>query len=124
MRLTDLFRRDADGGRLLTWRELAVYVRQMPAGARTRLAQGDKDSLWGLAEHLQALVIDELRAANWQRANEGLKKGQQSRPPRPFPRPGVGGKSDKNSPERQAKRAEARKRAAARRAAIAAGEIT
>jgi hypothetical protein len=101
-----------------------VYVRQMPAGARTRLAQGDKDSLWGLQEHLQAHTIDALRAANWQRANEGLKKGQQSKPPKPFPRPGVGRKSDKNSPERLAKRADARRRAAARRAAIARGEIT
>jgi len=124
VRLGDLWRRDAAGCPLLTWRELGVLVRQLPAGARTRIARGDTDSLWGLAEHLQAVVIDELRIAAWQRANEGVKKGQQSKPPKPFPRPGVGRKSDKNSPQRQAKRADARRRAAARRTAIARGEIT
>jgi hypothetical protein len=61
-------------------------------------------------------VIDELRAANWQRTNEGAKKSQQSKPPKPFPRPGVGRKNDRNSPERQAKRADARRRAEQRRA--------
>jgi len=124
VRLSDLFRRDTAGGRLLTWRELGVLVRQLPAGSRTRIAQGDTDSLWGLGEHLAAIVVDELRVANWQRANEGVKKGQQSKPPKPFPRPGVARKSDKNSPERQAKRADARRRARERRAAIAAGQIT
>lgn len=122
MRLSDLFRRDAAGRPLLTWRELGVLVRQLPAGCRTRLATGHKDDLWGLPEHLTAYVIDELRIAAWQRANEGAKKP--SKQPKPFPRPGIGRKGDKNSPERQAKRADARKRAAQRRAAIARGEIT
>lgn len=125
MRLSDLFRRDTAGRRLLTWRELAVLVRQLPAGARTRLAQGDADGLWGLGEHLTALAIDELRTANWQRANEGRKRSEQSKPPRPISRPGVGRRgADKNGPERQAKRADARRRAAERRAAIARGDIT
>ncbi|MFJ7069205.1 hypothetical protein [Streptomyces sp. NPDC101115] len=83
MRLSDLFRG------LLTWRELGVLVRQLPAAARTRLALGDTDGLWGLAEHLQAQQIDELRVANWQRANEGLKRHEQSRPPEPIERPGT-----------------------------------
>lgn len=99
-----------------------MYVRQLPAGARTRIAQGHTDGMWGLAEHLQALTIDELRVANWQRENEGLKPGRQSKKPKPVQRPGV--KRDKNSPERQAKRAAARERAQARRAAIKRGEIT
>jgi hypothetical protein len=102
-----------------------VLVRQLPPGARTRLAQGDSDGLWGLAEHLTALLIDEVRAGNWQRANAGARKGQQTRRPRPIDRPGTGRRrADKNSPERQAKRADARRRAAERRAAIARGDIT
>ncbi|MDX2694947.1 hypothetical protein [Streptomyces ipomoeae] len=82
--------------------------------------------MWGLQEHLQALTIDELRIANWQRQNEGLKKSEQSKPPKPVTRPGVGrGRArDKNTPERKAKRTAALERAAARRRAIAAGEIT
>ncbi|MEU0675482.1 hypothetical protein ABZ330_21825 [Streptomyces sp. NPDC006172] len=89
VRLSDLFARDASGRCLLTWRELGVLVRQLPGTARTRLALGDEDGLWGLAEQLQALQVDALRVANWQRANEGLKPHEQSRPPEPIERPGI-----------------------------------
>jgi hypothetical protein len=74
---------------LLTWRELGVLVRQLPAEARTRLALGETDGLWTLTAHLQAQTIDELRVANWQRANEGLKAHEQSKPPEPIERPGT-----------------------------------
>jgi hypothetical protein len=124
VRLGDLFARDSTGRPLLTWRELGGYIRQLPARARTRLATGDTDGLWGLQEHLQALTIDELRIANWQRANEGVKPGKQTKPPKPMPRPGLGRSPDKNSPERVAKRKAALERAAERRRALARGEIT
>lgn len=87
------------------------------------MAMGDSDGVWGLQEHLTAIAIDELRVANWQRSNEGVKESKQSKPPKPVPRPGVGRGHDKNSPERVAKRKAALERAAARRRAIAAGEI-
>lgn len=109
---------------LLTWRELGQYIRQLSPGARTRLALGDKDGLWGLSEHLTALAIDELRIANWQRQNEGQKPSKQSKPPKPITRPGMKSGMDKNSPERTAKRLRAKGRAAERRAAIARGDIT
>ncbi|WP_432147961.1 hypothetical protein [Streptomyces sp. bgisy029] len=81
--------------------------------------------MWGLAEHLAGLQLDELRIANWQRSNEGLKKTKQSKPPKPISRPGTKAKrSDKNSPERVARRHAAKRRAAERRTAIARGEIT
>jgi hypothetical protein len=86
------------------------------------MAMGDTDGVWGLQEHLQALTIDELRVANWQRQNEGVKESKQTRPPKPVPRPGMKGR-DKNSPERIAKRKAALERAAARRTAIASGAI-
>lgn len=126
VRLRDLFLRDADGHLRMTWRELRCYIRQLPPGARTRIVTGDEDSIWGLQEHLTAVVIDELRNANWQRANEGAEKGKQSPPPKPFPRPGVGGKktADKNSPDRREARARALRRAAERKQAIEAGLIT
>lgn len=122
-----MFRRDADGVPLLTWRELRGYVRQLPPDARTRLALGDDDGVWGLQEHLTAVVIDELRTANWQRSNEGRKRSEQSPRPKPFPRPGVGGKKpqhDKPGPARQEARQRAMRRAAERKRALAAGEIT
>ena len=84
---------------------------------------GDTDGVWGLQEHLQALAIDELRVANWQRANEGVKQSKQSKPPKPLARPGINRGRDKNSPERIAKRKAALERAADRRRAITAGEI-
>ncbi|WP_354596070.1 hypothetical protein R1Y80_00710 [Streptomyces sp. JL1001] len=126
MRLGDLFARDGNGRRRLTWRELGVLLRQLPARARTRLATGDEDGMWGLAEHLAGLQLDELRVANWQRSNEGLKKSKQSKPPKPISRPGTKAtrRSDKNSPERVARRHAAKRRAAERRTAIARGEIT
>ncbi|MEU4256263.1 hypothetical protein AB0B42_00715 [Streptomyces fradiae] len=99
-------------------------MRQLPATARTRLAQGETDGLWGLGEHLQALTIDELRIANWQRSNTGVKRGKQTKQPPPIERPGTRKRRTKNSPERVAKRNAARQRAAERRAAIARGEIT
>lgn len=102
-----------------------MYIRQLPPNARTRLAMGDSDGLWRLDTHMLALVVDELRVGNWQRANEGVKESKQSKPPQPIDRPG--GKrrgSDKHSPERVAKRMAAKQRAAERRRQIAAGEIT
>ncbi|MEU3507959.1 hypothetical protein ABZ733_08505 [Streptomyces longwoodensis] len=109
----------------MTLRELRCYIRQLPTGSRTRIATGDKDSIWGLQEHLTAVVIDELRTANWQRSNEGVEKRKQSSPPKPVPRPGVGGgRADKNSPQRLQARQRALQRAAERKRALAAGEIT
>lgn len=125
VRLRDLHLRDVHGHRLMTWRELRCYIRQLPSDARTRIATGDEDSIWGLQEHLTAVVIDELRVANWQRSNEGAEKSKQTPRPKPFPRPGVRGKkpADKNSSERQAARQRALRRAAERKQAIAAGLI-
>jgi hypothetical protein len=127
VRLSDLFRRDSAGCPLLTWRELGGYIRQLPPNARTRLALGDEDSVWGLQEHLTAVVIDELRTANWQRGQEGVEKSKRKPPPKPFPRPGLKSGSrrgDKTSPERLAARQAALRRAAERKRALAAGEIT
>ncbi|MGW1134428.1 hypothetical protein [Streptomyces griseoluteus] len=127
VRLRDLYLRDAQGHRLMTWRELRCYLRQLPSDARTRVASGDEDSIWGLQEHLTAVVIDELRSANWQRANEGAKKSEQTPRPKPFPRPGVGSSkkaaSDRSSPQRQEARQRALRRAAERKQALASGEI-
>ncbi|WP_326764351.1 hypothetical protein OG978_06955 [Streptomyces sp. NBC_01591] len=104
-------------------REPCDRVRQ-DAELTEHLAQNDGDGVWGLTEQLQALTIDELRIANWQRENEGRKASQQTRRPTPIQRPGQAPRRDKNSPERTSKRMAAKQRAAERRRAIARGEIT
>ncbi len=53
------------------------------------VAVSDGDSLWGLQEHLLAVIADTERAANYQR---GGGKGTR---PKPLPRPGVGPKKDR-----------------------------
>jgi len=46
--------------------------------------------MWGLPEHLLALLVDALHVANWQRSSDG-SKGRNY--PEPIPRPGVGPKT-------------------------------
>lgn len=121
VRLNELFRPGGD----LTWRELGVLVRQLPPDSRTRLALGQSDGLWTLGDHLTALAIDELRTANWQRANAGAKSV--SKKPPPIDRPGVGKKAKRSAhddPKRSAALDAARERARKRREDIAAGRIT
>ena len=85
-----------------------MLVRQLPGESRTRLALGDSDGLWTLSAHLQAQTIDELRVANWQRQNEGLKSHEQSRPPEPIERPGTKRKKKITSADLLAHRERAR----------------
>lgn len=44
----------------------------------------DPDSLWSIEDHLLALIVDHLAAANWQRSGD-VRAPQ----PKPIPRPGV-----------------------------------
>lgn len=41
-----------------------------------------------VTDHLLLAVIDCLAGANWQRANSGLPRSKQSKPPAPMQRPG------------------------------------
>lgn len=41
-----------------------------------------------ITDHLLLTVIDQLAGANWQRANSGLPRSKQSKPPAPMRRPG------------------------------------
>ena len=72
----------------LTWRRLGVLVRQLPAESRVvaTLNRGSSGE-WPMSDHLLALILDALHAANWQRGG-----GKSSRP-RPIRRPGAGTRS-------------------------------
>lgn len=65
----------------LTWRDLAVFIRNSP---HVRDAVHGAESIWGLQEHLLALVADLLNVANWQRAGD-----ESAKRPDQIPRPGV-----------------------------------
>lgn len=72
-----------DGTGRLEWRDLYVIITQADEGSPIRRAVDPEGSVWGLSEHLLAVIADALHAANWQRA------GAEDDPPRPIPRPGV-----------------------------------
>jgi hypothetical protein len=68
----------------LSWRRLLNLIQQLPddsALARKRVGP------WSMNSQLLAAAIDELRVANWQRAQMGSK--ERIKPPKPIPRPGV-----------------------------------
>ena len=68
----------------LSWRRLLNLVTNLPEeSALSRRRVGP----WGLSEQLLAATVDELRVANWQRAQIGTK--ERIKPPKPIPRPGV-----------------------------------
>lgn len=74
---------DAYTGRL-SWRRLLNLVTNLPedsALAHRRVGP------WGLTAQLLAATVDELRVANWQRAQMGTK--ERLKPPKPIARPGV-----------------------------------
>jgi hypothetical protein len=64
---------------------MLLVERLPPDSATVRSMQGEA-ATWSLSDHLMALVVDELRVANWQRTEDG-HKGR--RRPKPLPRPGV-----------------------------------
>lgn len=67
----------------MRWWQLRAYLSHLPReSALARSLLGD-DVAWGVSEQLQAMTVDVLRAANYQR---GGGKGAK---PKPLPRPGV-----------------------------------
>jgi hypothetical protein len=126
VRLRDLFIRDSAGRRKMTWREFGAYVRQLPADARTRLAVGDMDGIWGLQEHLTAVVIDELRMRTGSAPTMASPRGSSRRTPsRSLAREQAARASGPPGtvPQRQEARQRALRRAADRRQGIASGHI-
>jgi len=77
LRLDDL------GTPRLSWRDLQVIVRHLPATSALRRSAGDGEEPWTVSDYLLAAIADGINGGNWQRA------GKSSAPkPRPVPRPG------------------------------------
>lgn len=67
-----------------SWWDLKCILRWLPEqSAVSRLK--NPDHKWDLHAHLQAITIDILAGANWQRSGD-----KNAARPNPFPRPGVG----------------------------------
>ncbi len=125
VRLRDLFLRDSDGHRRLTWRELGVYVRALPPDSATRTALNDGRPEPTAETVLLADVFDMLQHVDWHiQAANASKKSELPKPPKPYPRwwdPKRGRK--RNSPERLARIEDARRRKREREQAIREGRI-
>lgn len=76
MALSDVF-----VGRL-SWRRLAVLLRQLPIDSNTARATTGPAADWSVTDYLLARVVDAEEAALWQRS------GGRGRKPRAVPRPG------------------------------------
>ena len=70
-------------GGALSYRQLAVILNNAPRDSAFGRAMLGEHADWTLTDHLLAIVIDHLAAANWQRG------GGKSKRPKPIPRPGV-----------------------------------
>ncbi|AOZ65058.1 tail assembly chaperone [Arthrobacter phage Lakshmi] len=71
----------------LDWHQLWVIITNSPAGSALAVSMHGEASLWGVTDHLLAIIADTLNDANWQR---GGGKGAQ---PERIKRPGVKDKS-------------------------------
>lgn len=72
-------------GRLGIWKAARLASQLPPDGAVGRATEGEG---FTITDHLLLTVIDYLAGANWQRANSGLARTKQSKPPEPVRRPG------------------------------------
>lgn len=70
----------------LSWRDLAVIVRQAPQDSAIARSVDPEQSAWKLSDHLLALVGDYLAWIAWSKTSDGEKNRNQ---PKPIPRPGV-----------------------------------
>ena len=77
---------DLPAGRL-TWRELGVLVRGLPAGSRTHRAVAGIDDYWTRTEQLLAGIYDMLQVIDWHYVTAHSK--HPPRKPEPIERPGV-----------------------------------
>jgi hypothetical protein len=102
VRLSDLWRRDSDGHRLLTLREVWVYVSKLPRTSALAIDDNGGTVPWSLTDFLIADL--------WElQANAGRKKGS---PPREHA--GRKKQRDKHTAQRASKKKDAFERAKAR----------
>lgn len=70
----------------LSWRDLAVIVRQSPRSSAIFRAVNPTDYQWGTLEMLTAAAVDALNLLVWFKTKDGAKNKNR---PDPIPRPGI-----------------------------------
>lgn len=84
----------------MSWDRVESLIINLPRNSR-HSEKMNPELRWGDSEYMQAVVIDLLAGANWQRQNQGAKKNKQTPVPKPFWRPG---KEDKEVIKRRSMR--------------------
>jgi hypothetical protein len=74
------------GSEILTWRDLLVIVQHSERSSALFRAQHAESAMWGLSDHLLAVIADAVIAGNWMQSKDGQKNRNR---PKPIPRPGV-----------------------------------
>jgi hypothetical protein len=78
--------RVTDIGDAVSWADLRDIVQYQPNTSALYRALHPDNALWGLPEHLLAVIADAVIAANWMQSRDGQKNRNR---PKPIPRPGV-----------------------------------
>jgi hypothetical protein len=68
---------------------MAVLIWGLPPESATRQAINKGKPLWGTTDYLIADLIDATQYNTWAVANKDVRKQDQSKPPKPYPRPGM-----------------------------------
>lgn len=68
---------------------MAVLIWGLPPDSATRQAINKGKPLWSTTDFLLADLIDATQNNTWAVANKDIAKKDQSKPPKPYPRPGM-----------------------------------
>jgi hypothetical protein len=70
---------------------MSVLIWGLPPDSVTRQAINKGKPLWTTTDFLIADLIDSTQYTTWVVANKDVKRQDQSKPPKPYPRPGMDG---------------------------------
>jgi hypothetical protein len=70
---------------------LAVLIWGLPPDSATRQAINKGKPLWSTTDFLLADLVDVTQYTTWAIANKDVPRHEQSKPPKPYPRPGMDG---------------------------------
>ncbi|WP_052844994.1 hypothetical protein [Streptomyces sp. NRRL S-31] len=68
---------------------MAVLIWGLPPDSATRQAINQGKPLWSTTDYLLADLIDVTQYNTWAVANKDVPRMDQSKPPQPYPRPGM-----------------------------------
>ena len=78
--------RVTDVGGAISWADFRDIVKYQPNTSALYRALHPDEALWGLSDHLLAVIADAVIAGNWMQSRDGQKNRNR---PKPIQRPGV-----------------------------------